>query len=1388
MIEDDEQNEIASEFLASMDGSLDYDWFLQLFHCLTHPFSLRDSRGNNLIHCIVKADRVDCLEVVAQHHDFNECVQDVNKNGQSVYHLAAIHCAQNVLEKLGHFNLVALNIRCQSNKTPLHYAAEYGHLGVVNELIFGLYEPYVGTLLNQEDAQGKLALHYAASQTNSVETLQVLLAIENRAVPLDHKHNTPLHLAAIYGCDRNISVILDAFPSWLEQKNSEGKTPYDVALDLRRGSTAKRLLSSLFVDNARKEYWRQVDVVNQTDEAISGEIALIHGETELGVQSLQVCLAAARKHQQCLLEAMILQKLGNLSVFDYDNTLLASCYPRIDFNLFRCSTSPTRFLEAYLLDQLDLAGQKNEVYLVALCLRALGNVCLSNGAYYKALMFYQSALSWQNQFCLVGQSVRPFQSPDTTLQREIAKAYQCYCGVKTPYGLLDFGRICHYQKQLAAARLATQSYTVDEADQCSQIMTQCYHEILRDLFFHYTEKTGDFLGRCSVIICGSVARGETSLYSDVEFFILTDSDEPAWIDKVESIMKRIEIDILLIGETPFPILQKGKVSIMPVGFCLDPHGIAPRGKLNLNTGEPLEPIHLIGTPRKLSDLISHRHFLENRERTVSLCSSDFLLGNRALYEDFQHNLQRQLDGDQSIFSKMFRFIKQPKLSLRAFIAQNCLHALTDEFKPRLDQVKESEKLFMVKQELYRIMERFVSSMALMTGCKDLDPWQRIDFFVKQSIISTQFADKLKESYRRILFQRFRVQRHYGSEFDGMWHAEQNNASYILPAQYDQNQIYFISQSDLNNILSIFQVTLALTKGVQTLCQLNFDRSVLKTLEIDSESHVKAHYLVKTFQYEEANVLLQESMALDPNNVDLMLLYAGSLISRGHSQDAINRLKRTELSLNVSANMIQYLQLLTTLGHAYKMFGQHDEALDCYLIGTQISKMHFPESVVRYSMLIGLVGAQLYTKKISEAKDTLSLASTLHSSISVPIPLQIEYLISQTHLAAIGEDFSAAITYCDEALGIAKSASTDDLKRKIITLNVDKASLLIQLGDREKGVVLLKEAYIDSVEMYTERHDQSYHILCNLASTLQNLGRFEEARAHYLQLLTLNDMIYHSGNTYRQLIYSALSEIEQALKNGSAALTYAQDAVQSVILCYGEQDRRVITRLQRVCDCAIDHDLPVFCRTVERIVVLCQSVWPEQAGLTLAQYGEEVGQRGHLNIALSYLQRALEYPLENELRDTLRNRIAFLYDHPNLHEEQGRDTENILPMDNIKMLVQQAEMAFDQKKYSQGINLYLRICDLIRRVKGDRDFELGAVYFKLALCYDATEAYSEAMVSAKKALDVLRYHLDPSDPNLVGLVTLISNLQIKIHMQSLGIRVPTNEDMENGEIENKCLVM
>ncbi|KAM4694612.1 ankyrin repeat domain-containing protein 6-like [Discoglossus pictus] len=168
----------------------------------------------------------------------------VTKHGRTPLHLAA---------NKGHLSVIQillkagcdLDIQDDGNQTALHRAAVVGHSDIIAALI------QEGCALDRQDKDGNTALHEAAWHGFS-QSVKLLVKAGANVLARNKAGNTPLHLACQNGHSQSCRILLLA-GSRADQKNNAGDTCQHVAARYNHLSIIRVLLSAFCSVNEKNQ-------------------------------------------------------------------------------------------------------------------------------------------------------------------------------------------------------------------------------------------------------------------------------------------------------------------------------------------------------------------------------------------------------------------------------------------------------------------------------------------------------------------------------------------------------------------------------------------------------------------------------------------------------------------------------------------------------------------------------------------------------------------------------------------------------------------------------------------------------------------------------------------------------------------------------------------------------------------------------------------------------------------------------------------------------------------------------------------------------------------------------------------------------------------------------
>ncbi|MCE5316223.1 MAG: DUF294 nucleotidyltransferase-like domain-containing protein [Parachlamydia sp.] len=428
----------------------------------------------------------------------------------------------------------------------------------------------------------------------------------------------------------------------------------------------------------------------------------------------------------------------------------------------------------------------------------------------------------------------------------------------------------HAARMCMKAKFDVKAPTEVLIEYATSMLQGLFKELICDSFSLMKQPPGKY----AIIGIGSMGRREMSPYSDLEYAILIDQNNEDMLDYFKAFAHLIELKVVFLGETPYPILQKGQKSPLPEGFRLDSGGNTPLGELT----------PLLGTPEQLASY-QKPHFFQHEAFFTScnaLRDSCYIEGDPSLYEEYLDIVKaiykqlsptvipgcmRTLMGEISLYKGVVEnilplehtelvsktrfkcskiepiihewrnahlvhevykgeaicFQASETLTVEQDYGRQVAQKAVKEFDPDLEsKVLYKGKCVVIKRELYRLPSQFISVLALFYGLEERNYRQRCDQLVNRGKLSRENRDNIVSIMDEIFQLRFETQLHY----------EEEREEYYLAASDDLSAKCLVAKKkQLQCIKSIYQLLYPMHSILSLFSKHGVDRRYLEKARI-----------------------------------------------------------------------------------------------------------------------------------------------------------------------------------------------------------------------------------------------------------------------------------------------------------------------------------------------------------------------------------------------------------------------------------------------------------------------------------------------------------------------------------------------------------------------------
>ncbi|KIC76579.1 hypothetical protein DB41_FK00010, partial [Neochlamydia sp. TUME1] len=744
--------------------------------------------------------------------------------------------------------------------------------------------------------------------------------------------------------------------------------------------------------------------------------------------------------------------------------------------------------EAYTL-ALKLAVQKNDPIQESVCIEKLGDVYECKGTPETLLQ----AAGLYNYAMLLAPQERQEILRDklSRVQNLLIKI----CNGKS----LDSQII---KKKIGDNRIVLKNFREEIEKKIQRLTgTPSFHEVkelysniaqnIKAFFSSLVNQAIDVLGPApceyAMIGFGSLAREEMTPYSDLEFGILIQEDNPANKKYFKNLTNLLHLQVINLGETILPALNIPCLkainffdSMTPRGFAFDGAGVEGKGcKTPLGNGKTFE---LIQTPEKMAQYAGKDEkgqwwHKKEPHLPMELLNFTHLLGSEDLTEQYRQNVQHKLNASY-----------QQSLSVGQYLAQHHLvREDMENFDPGMGNLSKQGMLFKVKNDFYRFPHLALDRLALLKKVEASDTFTRIDKLRELEIITKGATEKLKDWMSLALFMRLKTYSHYQAQKETM-NPLLKPFSFEDPALIEKQ--FALDHKALKEIKKIYYIFIPFYQSIHQFLAGNEEQLRSSNLE-DKSLETKGHIYQRLFRHEKAEKLYLRAIKEEPQNA----------------------------------------RVLNALGIIYQEQGNLDKAVEYINKALAIELKLFGEKHPLVARDYNNLGT-IYQKQGNLSK----AVESIHRALAISLKILGEYHSDvATQYSNLGQiyyqqgNLDKAVEYSNKALAIDLKIS-DEYSPQAAIRYKNLGQIYQSQGNLDKAADYTSKALTIDLRLFGEIHSNVAIDYNNLGGIYQKQGNLGKAAEYINKALIIDIKLFGGNHPWVARDYNNLGTIYQKRGN------------------------------------------------------------------------------------------------------------------------------------------------------------------------------------------------------------------------------------------------------------------
>ncbi|MBA8667685.1 tetratricopeptide repeat protein [Holosporaceae bacterium 'Namur'] len=997
------------------------------------------------------------------------------------------------------------------NFTALHLAAIKGHDYIIEYLL------NTDVDIHAQSSSGQSILHYAAhyGHINVILTVFKLLSTHDKQKLLnaqDKDGKTPLHYSALQTDIKTIEILLIEGID-INAKNNFGYTALHYSSSRNTDPKVSEFLISKGAD---------IEVTNN-----NGDIPLFLA-IKFKNDSVAMVLSAAETSKyvdKASSNTIKKLKLGNKEL---------------------CQNSKEAI--NYFLEALNLFEEHNNLAGICYTLVRLGDIHLLQGDYALSTGFYNSARVFAEQ----NLSLKSIFSKRIFKDRQFSVEANFLRNIVGEIENVPNISLSIYKKKLNNLRAAAANLIKNESKEAKDILkliTQDIKNVFNELITECIKLIGKPPCEYSIIGLGSMSREEMVPFSDIEFGIIIEKSTQQVQDYFSNLSKLIEIKMISLGESNFPILKRRTQSLFRNGFCLDTGGNTPIGP---------KQEELIGTYEKMSLHQSAKKFLEDLILSNTLKTVCLINGSDILLKKYKQVIKKHLDVKDK--SSNLRIVNK-NLPMRVNQAIYLMSGDVKQYTPTLeDQNKTS---FHVKEELYRLPSNLIANLSLYYGIEAENSWDRLNLLLEKKLITKEAHANLKKLLEFATKMRIKAHLYYNHEKEDIEHETYGS---INPIAHNHEKLYKMDPLEARSLEESYRVLIPIHDALKVFVESKGKEDFKKKALYEDSLYIQARIAEKKCDYMVACGLYMKALKLTPDKMEirqgLVRVQSRLGLIQNALETAIESLNLAKQSNSRKASPM-IANWLNDIGELFFEIGDYNEALNYYLSALQmrieLEGEEHPEvaiSLNNIGVLFDIVG------KYQEAEDYHTKALQIRIQCFGFNHTEVAQSLNNIGVLKTYRNDEEAAKYLFQALSIRKKAYGMNHPEVATTLN-NMGLLLSNFNNNEEALEYYLQALYIRENILGENSIELVAMLSNIACIYNEQKEYLHAEQTLVKALLIIEK--NPDRSYREtnIILRNLATAVAAQSRFEDALNYSTLALKIAKGLYGDQHIKLRIYLEKI---------------------------------------------------------------------------------------------------------------------------------------------------------------------------------------------------------------------------------